>query len=264
MAKILVIDDDGIIRDALENFLSRRGHHVLTASDGANGFLMFKNHGPDIVILDRELPLITGSQVLKKIRELSASIPVIILTGFDSPEDAVKYKELGASVFLSKGTGLGPLMESIDALLDAMPGQTAQSQRADSPATQNHETAGAKGKIIVADDDESIRSLLTRFLKKRGYCVITATNGTEAVEAVGRENPDMVLLDINMPKKNGLDALKELKALHPQVAVIMITGNEDMELAKECLRSGASDYIAKPFNFDYLETSVMAKIFLQM
>jgi DNA-binding response OmpR family regulator len=117
MSRVLIIDDDGVVRDALVIFLTRDGHLVTTAADGANGLQVFKQNAPDLVVLDRDLPFMTGSAVLKKIREVSATVPVVMLTGHDAPEDAEKYLRFGATAFLSKKDGLLNALNEIDRVL---------------------------------------------------------------------------------------------------------------------------------------------------
>ncbi|MFH1618790.1 MAG: response regulator, partial [bacterium] len=235
----------------------RDGHEVITASDGGNGLLLFKYRKPDLVILDRELPVFSGSKVLKKIREISRDVPVLVLTGFDNPEDADRYRQLGASAFISKGSGMVSLLEELKKL---MPTNLETGHAADRPT----QTAPERSKILVVDDEESVRRVLVRFLGGKGYEVIEARDGEEAVGIMNKEKPDLVLLDINMPKKNGVQTLKEIRAGWPETGVIMLTGNEELELAHECMKAGAADYISKPFNFEYLETSIMTKLFTQM
>ena len=250
MAKILVIDDDAITREALKDLLSRQGHEVLTAPDGVNGFLAFRNAKPDLVILDRELPLMSGSKVLKKIRTVSVEVPVIVLTGFDDPESATKYLEAGANAFMSKTGGMEPLRVAIKQILGKAAGQ------AEAAAVPR----ASEKSILVVDDEAAVRKILTRFLKERGYVVVAVRDGSEALELVRSQRPDIVLLDIDMPGKNGLQTLKELKALYPDLPVVMVTGEEDVEIARQCVKAGASDYIKKPLDLNYLETEVVANI----
>ena len=118
------------------------------------------------------------------------------------------------------------------------------------------------GCVLVVDDEDPIRNMLKRFLEKKGYTVRTASNGEEAMKAIQEQKPVLVLLDVAMPGMNGIAVLDKIKALDSNIGVMMITGNTDDELARECMKRGAFDYIGKPFNFDYLENSVMAKILL--
>ena len=257
MAKILLIDDDGIVRDALTVFLSRAGHEVAFAADGANGLLAYKNIRPDIVILDRDLPAMTGSAVFAEIKRLGNPAPVIILTGHDDPEDAEAYLREGASAFLSKADGLSNVLTEIERVMSArgMEGrpvkQERREKRADAPI------------VLVVDDDKAILSVLTRFLSSLGYAVLTAEDGEQASRIVEERRPDIALLDIFMPNKDGLTLLRELAASRPDTGYIMITGNDDEEVAKACLRAGAFDYLSKPVNLSALESVIRARLLLQ-
>ena len=102
-------------------------------------------------------------------------------------------------------------------------------------------------KILIVEDEANIRELLRLYLEREGYTVIEAENGVEGIKKWKSEKPDMLLLDVMMPKKNGIDTLKELRQTH-QTPVIMLTarGSElDRVLGLEL---GADDYLPKPFN----------------
>ncbi|KAF0124992.1 MAG: putative CheY-like response regulator [Elusimicrobia bacterium] len=251
MARILVIDDDGIARDALGAFLIRMGHEAHAAADGAGGLAMFRALAPDLVILDRELPALTGSQVLAKIRETSPSAPVVILTGYDAPEDEARYLAGGATRFLSKGSGLSPVLKAVEELLGPAPAASARTAEA---------RPTAKRRVLVADDDDFIRALLKRFLSGEGYEVALAADGGEAVSLYASFRPDVLLLDIYMPVRDGVGVLEEVLAADPAASVMMITGNQDEELARRCLELGAFDYIAKPLKLDMLSVSLKARL----
>jgi DNA-binding response OmpR family regulator len=259
MAKILIIDDDGIVRDALTVFLTRAGHQVSTAADGGNGALLFKNTRPDLVVLDRDMPVKTGSVVFKEIRDVSKTTPVIILTGYDSPEDAESYLRDGAASFLSKADGLSNVLDAVDKLLGKTPGAAPARSR---PQPQEPARKRA-GLLLVADDDLSILKVLTRFLASIGFEVVTAEDGAAALQLARERKPDIVLLDILMPKKDGIEVLKELMRDQPKTGVIMITGNEDEDVAKACLNLGAFDYIEKPVNLELLGNILKARMLIQ-
>lgn len=261
MAKILVIDDDGIVRDALTVFLTRAGHQVTTAADGGNGILAFKAGRPDLVILDRDLPVISGSGVFEKIREVSPAIPVMILTGYDSPEEAEVYIKHGAASFLSKGDGLSNVLAEVDRLLGIEKAPAKPVIERGNPRPPAPSSGGAL--ILVADDDEAILGVLSRSLAAEGYRVITAKDGETALNLSREQKPDLILLDISMPKKNGLEVLKELAPELPRTGFMMITGNEDEQVAKTCLEMGAFDYIPKPMNLQALMKVIEARLLLQ-
>lgn len=116
--------------------------------------------------------------------------------------------------------------------------------------------------ILVVDDEEDVRDLLSRFLTRRGYEVDTAADGEAALEAVAQEKPDIVLLDIKLPKLSGLDVLERLRDEASDVAIITMSGVADENTARRSLELGAADFVTKPFNLPYLETSLLAKLIL--
>ena len=114
----------------------------------------------------------------------------------------------------------------------------------------------AKGLILVADDDASLRIMVNRSLTASGYAVIQAEDGERAVQLCRERRPDIVLLDIFMPKKDGLKVLEELADEMPDTGFLVLTGNEDEEVARACLKMGAFDYISKPFDPETLKTII--------
>ncbi|MCK9172916.1 sigma-54-dependent transcriptional regulator [Desulfuromonas thiophila] len=107
-------------------------------------------------------------------------------------------------------------------------------------------------RILVVDDEHLIRWSLEQSLKKQGYRVRTAASGEEALDAVRRESPDLVLLDIQLPGIDGLETLERLREGDGDISVIMITAQGVLETAVRAMQLGACDYINKPFNLDEL------------
>lgn len=105
-----------------------------------------------------------------------------------------------------------------------------------------------KGKILIAEDNDTIRKLLSRLLSSNGYEVVPVDNGLEARKKLIGESFDMVLSDILMPGLDGIELLKEVKTNFGDIPVVLITGNQSLENAKEAIHWGAFDYITKPFN----------------
>ncbi len=118
------------------------------------------------------------------------------------------------------------------------------------------------GKILVVDDEPFVCKALRKFLERKGFEVEEAHGCDEAVESYKMERPDMVLLDVRMPGKDGLETLRELCALDPKAVVIMLTAIQDMELAKRALTEGALEYINKSVNLEALELTLKSKMAL--
>ena len=106
-------------------------------------------------------------------------------------------------------------------------------------------------KVLIVDDDESIRWVLNKGLKKKGYRVDLAQNGREAIQMVEEQNHYfMVFLDIFMPDMNGLDVLKKIKQVQPDLFIVIMTAQRTMKNTIEAMQQGAYDYITKPFNLE--------------
>lgn len=112
--------------------------------------------------------------------------------------------------------------------------------------------AGERERILVVDDEESVRILLKRTLTEAGYDVVTAANGQEALDKVSQLQVRVVLSDIKMPGISGIEVLRKLTADHPDICVIMATAVTDTQTAIDIMKLGAYDYISKPFNQDDL------------
>ncbi len=111
-------------------------------------------------------------------------------------------------------------------------------------------------KILVVDDEKGVRYSFKKVLNRRGYDVVTANNGIEGVEQAGKENPDLVIMDVSMPKMDGLETLQRLKSLYPNLTVIMMTAHSTSDKAISAMKYGAYDYLTKPFDNDNLITLI--------
>ena len=115
-------------------------------------------------------------------------------------------------------------------------------------------------KILIVDDEPEVCNSLEAFLEKWGYKTFIATNGKEALEKIKTEEPHLMLLDIRMPGMDGIEVLRHAKVLAPRMGIIMITAVQEEDIARQAIADGAYDYITKPIDLDYLESSVMVKI----
>ncbi len=117
-----------------------------------------------------------------------------------------------------------------------------------------------KGRILVADDEEIVIQSCLRVLSGGGFQVDAARDGLEALKAIDENGYDVLILDIKMPKMNGMEVLQRVKEAHPDIDVIMITGLHEIETAVQAMKLGAFDYLPKPFEPEELEL-VVARAF---
>ncbi|SHJ10289.1 two component, sigma54 specific, transcriptional regulator, Fis family [Geosporobacter subterraneus DSM 17957] len=108
-------------------------------------------------------------------------------------------------------------------------------------------------KILIADDEKNMIWAMKKALKDERYRLITASDGEEAVKLTMEEEPDLILLDLRMPKLDGMEALKKIRRMNDKIPVIMLTAHGTMESAVEAMKLGALDYLSKPFDIDELK-----------
>jgi DNA-binding response OmpR family regulator len=111
-------------------------------------------------------------------------------------------------------------------------------------------------RILVADDEAALRDLLCEQLTSQGYTVDSAVDGEDAIEKLKGNSYSLVLLDINMPKKTGLDVLKYIRASQLPSRVIMLTGRLGYSIGSESMKLGADEFITKPFDLNYLDLTI--------
>lgn len=116
-----------------------------------------------------------------------------------------------------------------------------------------------KARVLIADDEPHIRSLISLIVTSLGAEVVgEATDGEQALSMYKQFSPDMVLLDINMPKVDGISVLKQIMAINPRTLVVMLTSLNALETVKECIDSGAWNYILKNTTAEELHKTISA------
>jgi len=110
--------------------------------------------------------------------------------------------------------------------------------------------------VLVVDDAEFLRMRISKILSTNGHEVVQADNGYSAVNVYRTSHPDVVLMDITMPEMDGLTALKEIRALDPEARVVMLTALGQDTVVVEALKSGAKDFVVKPFETDRVLSAI--------
>jgi signal transduction histidine kinase/DNA-binding response OmpR family regulator len=202
---VLVIDDDADTRDVLERFLNRKGFHVECASSGQDGLRLAKELHPAAITLDVMMPGMDGWAVLSAIKSEPdlADIPVVMLTIVD---DKNLGYGLGATDYMIKPVDRERLAKILVKFGDVPPPRSA----------------------LVIDDEEPARRMLAGILEKEGWNVIQAENGLVAIEQMEKQRPDLILLDLIMPKMNGFEFVAKLHK-HDEwqsIPIVVITARD--------------------------------------
>jgi signal transduction histidine kinase/CheY-like chemotaxis protein len=202
---VLVVDDDADTRQVLQRFLNRKGFPVECASSGEEGLRLSRKLHPMAIILDVMMPGMDGWAVLSTLKSEPEvrDIPVVMLTIVD---DKNLGYALGATDYMIKPVDRDRLMEILAKFRDVPPPRWA----------------------LVVDDEEPARKMLTQILEKERWNVFQAENGLVALERIAKQRPDLILLDLMMPKMNGYQFLAELRK-HDKwrsIPVIVVTAKD--------------------------------------
>ena len=239
-ATILIVDREKILVDLLIRSLSSAELSVVGATSAEEGARLFDLHGPDLVVIDPSIQ--NGISLLAGIR--SGKIQPKIVAVVASDEIRTRVRALGVETIIDRDAGLDGLAGAIRGAL---------------PSNVNVLGSDNRVSVLVCDDEDEIRNVLSEYLKTHGFAVTVAKNGREAIERL--ENVpgiQVVLLDVSMPLMGGMETLAEIMRADPHPNVIMMTAVADREIARQALKTGAFDYILKPFDFAAIEASITA------
>ena len=251
MATILVIDDERMMCELLRAVLTRHGHEIIMAFNGRDGIALFKQHRPRVTLSDLALPDMNGVQVLQEIRAIDPHAAVIMLTGQATEAMESQARQIGVLDFLRKGLSVDILVRALERAL--------QPPVKPSQAHPTSEETSEGFSILVVDDDEQIRTLLLKFLSRRGYHVQTASNGSQALTLVEQAPPNLIILDMYMPGMNGIEVLRKVQARPSKSDVLVLSSSQDDKLLQEALALGAFDVMGKPPTLDAIELAIQLR-----
>jgi len=248
MVRILVVDDEVHLRELMQKVLSGKGYAVTTVPTADQALAMAFREPFDLIILDIQLGADSGLTVLKSIREKNAKIPVVIYSGCVTPELETEARSAGATEVLRKDIGVQALAQQIETIV------AARDRIAEGISVPKDLP------VLIVDDQEKIRNLLKTFFESKGYRVVEASDGDQALAVVEKQAVAAVLLDIEMPGRDGLSTLPELFKINPKLGVVMATGVQDDDKVQQAIAAGAYGYVLKPFDFLYLELVVLSRL----
>jgi CheY-like chemotaxis protein len=221
--RILVVDDDPTVRELVARHLERAGFAVTTAKGGQDGLRLARELRPAAVTLDIMMPDIDGWTVLAAMKGDPAlsHIPVVLMT---IVEEKNRGYALGAADYLVKPVDRGKLVEAL-----------------------RHICGSSAGRILLIDDDDIVRRGVRLALEPIGWHVTEAENGRIALDALATSRPDVVILDLMMPRMNGFEFLDEMRARAEwrDIPVVVITAKDLTEADRNRLNGGVEHIIQK-------------------
>ncbi len=264
-AKVLLVDDEPIIRNIMEAALSEEGYRVATAANGALALAQVEASRPDVILLDIVMPELSGFQVTEKLKAdpATAGIPIILVTGLGSIEDRVRGLEAGADDFLSKPFNLDELLVRVRSLarLKELQDRLA-AKEAESPVKAEKPKRRSSPLVLVVEDDERIVRICENVLGAGNYQTIDAGDAETGLRFLEEETPDLVILDLMLPGMEGLEFLARIRD-NPATAgvpVIIVSALGDLKTKVKGLQMGADDYLVKPISSLELLARVRANL----
>jgi signal transduction histidine kinase/CheY-like chemotaxis protein len=220
---VLVVDDDATVRDLVERHLQRAGFAVATARGGQEGLRLVRELRPAAVTLDIMMPDLDGWTVLAAIKgdPALASIPVVLMSMVDQKN---RGYALGAADYLVKPVDRTKLVETLTSICGS-----------------------AAGRALLVDDDDLVRRVVRQILQPLGWQVSEAENGQVAVKSLGAGRPDVIILDLMMPKMDGFEFLDELRSRQDwqDIPVVVITAKDLTDEDRDRLNGGVERIIQK-------------------
>jgi len=250
MNTLLVIDDDRLNCDMLAAVFSRQGYHVVAATSGQEGLVLFHQRRPRVTLLDLRMPGMDGLTVLKEISAHDPAAGVIILGGGATEDQESQARQLRVTDFFRKGLSLDMLIAVVDQVARQGTPEKVGSELLSTEGPPLNET------ILVVDDESLVRDLLMRFLNLRGYHVFTAKEGADALALAAECKPDLILLDLVMPGMSALEILRSLREKEHTGGVILLTSNQCEGLLADAWAMGPQEVLVKPVDLERLLTAV--------
>jgi len=262
--KILAVDDEPMMLNIMETALSEQGYRVATASGGQEALDRVKEFSPDVILLDVILPDITGFDIAEKLKSdpATSGISIIMVTGLGSIEDRVRGLESGADDFLSKPFNLDELLVRVRSLAKLKVLQDRiKKMETKCPDLRARETK-VMPLVLVVEDDERIVHICQNVLGASGYRIKSAANAEEALNTIQSERPDLIILDLMLPGRDGLEFLSEIRKIEAvsRVPVIILTALGDLKTKIKGFYIGADDYLVKPVSSMELLARVRANL----
>jgi diguanylate cyclase (GGDEF)-like protein len=244
---VLVADDDTEFSDLMKMFLEANNYRALVVNDPLKVVETVRAEKPDALLLDIMMPRKDGFAIMEELQDSgdTAAVPIIVVSGLRFEN----FQERGIV------TGLPEMIARDipgDLLLKLIAEQTGGAAPAAAPAPDAQKPALPR--VLMADDQTDLLMLMKEMVQDSGFEVFTANDGAEAMKAVFETNPDIIVLDYNMPRKNGLEVAQDLKnnPLFAHIPIIIVTAYGEKNAKLKGLGMGIDDYLIKPVDADEL------------
>jgi two-component system sensor histidine kinase/response regulator len=253
---VLLVDDNGTSRQVIQQAMTRLGSQMTVAEscETALGILRQATGRPyPLIILDMETPGNDGFSVAERIRQIAGpdQTKLILLVSHGLRGDSARCAQLGIGGYLRKPLTCAELQRAVSEVMSS-PGSSHQTPL----LVTRHSLREARRRILLAEDNAVNQRLAVKLLERQGHTVAVAQNGQEAVDAVEREEFDIVLMDVQMPVMSGFEATSRIRSKEKEmgrhVKIYALTANAMSGDREKCLEAGMDGYLSKPLKMDEL------------
>jgi DNA-binding response OmpR family regulator len=242
--RVLVVDDDPALTECLKAESEAWGLRMKIAPNLTIARSRLALSMPDVLLLDLTFPETEedGLTLLQELTERSPNLPVIVFTGRDSLADRLAVSRLGAKQFLHKPATTEQIFRAISRVLP--------------------KTKALQAKVLIVDDDSAVLAHLSALLQPWGLEVISLTKPEQFWEMLLATSPDLVILDLEMPKVNGLELCQVVRqdVQWGDLPILVVTARTDADSLQQAFTAGADDFITKPVLGPELVTRVLTRI----
>jgi two-component system sensor histidine kinase/response regulator len=255
--RMLVVDDNEVNRTVISRALQATGVLTHDAASGAEALQWLTENGQmgppcDMVLLDAHMPGMDGFMLAQRLLLLPgcARIPLLMLSSGGLQGDSLRAREAGMAGYLTKPVSRSDMLQEVARLL------AGASEAPAAPITpQSAEGTGRAMQVLLVEDHIVNQKLAVNLLKRWGHQVVVADNGLVALEALSRQEFDVVLMDMMMPVMDGLEATRRIRAtqIGRRTPIIAMTANAMESDRQRCLEAGMDDYISKPIKVQELQ-----------
>ncbi len=252
--RVLLVDDNATTREILARQMERWQMVPTPVSSGAEALdRLHRGEAWDLIVLDAQMPEMDGLELARRIREMSPDrpLPLVMLTSLGCPFAADRSAAQEFVAVLTKPVKEGPLLRT---LVDVCTGRTSTVEPTcppDSPFQAAKDTLPARPlRILLAEDNTVNQKVALHTLERLGYRADVAANGLEVLDALARQDYDVILMDVQMPEMDGLEATRQIRAQFPpdrQPTIIAMTASALPRDRERCLAAGMDGYLSKPF-----------------
>ncbi|SDY51146.1 PAS domain-containing protein [Tindallia californiensis] len=256
---IVVVDDTTSNREMFRNYLEEAGCLVTEASRGSETIeillkLSGQNQNVHGVLIDQQMPGMGGDDLAIALKAIpdTKEIPLCLITSVVTANNAQLAKEKGFQAYLTKPLRRRDLLDAVASMLFQEKEERQQEQNLITRHSIREARDHEKSSVLVVEDQAVNRALAVQLLSNRGMRCEVAVNGKEAVEACRSNHYDLVLMDVQMPVMDGLEATRQIRKLDiiQQPRIAAMTAHAMKEDEEKCLAAGMDAYLSKPIDFD--------------